>query len=383
MTRDIRTSVAIVGGGPAGLYAARRLHALGIDFHLVEARDRLGGRILSANDQGHSSNDGFDLGPSWFWPEMQRGLAALVDELGLETFPQYSDGDVVVERLPHEEPRRYQGMPQAPQSMRVAGGTGAFITALSETLPPNTLGLGMRVSHARLNNSDVTLTIAAPDRTEHEVAAERVIFALPPRLLASSVTFMPDIDSATVSLWRNTATWMAPHAKFFALYRRSFWRDAGLSGTAQSQVGPLVEIHDATTASGMPALFGFLGVHADQRVALGEEALTHACITQLTRLFGPEAGRPHATLIKDWAADPLTATADDRAPTGHPDPARIPWVNGVWKNRMFLAGSETSTTAPGYLAGAIAAAERAVIEIHGSRKYLGSRWRNIRVRSLF
>ena len=78
MTRDIRTSVAIVGGGPAGLYAARRLHALGIDFHLFEARDRLGGRILSANDQGHSSNDGFDLGPSWFWPEMQRGLAALV-----------------------------------------------------------------------------------------------------------------------------------------------------------------------------------------------------------------------------------------------------------------------------------------------------------------
>ncbi|MBX9659858.1 MAG: NAD(P)/FAD-dependent oxidoreductase [Nitrospiraceae bacterium] len=78
MMRDIRTSVAIVGGGLAGLCAARRLHALGIDFHLFEARDRLGGRILSANDQGHSSNDGFDLGPSWFWPEMQRGLAALV-----------------------------------------------------------------------------------------------------------------------------------------------------------------------------------------------------------------------------------------------------------------------------------------------------------------
>lgn len=383
MTHDIRTSVAIVGGGLAGLYAARRLHALGIDFHLFEARDRLGGRILSANDQGHSSNDGFDLGPSWFWPEMQRGLAALVDELELETFPQYSDGDVVVEQLPHEEPRRYQGMPQAPQSMRVAGGTGAFIPALSKTLPPEALRLGMRVRQATLNNSEVLLTIVAPDGAEHEVAAEHVIFALPPRLLASSVAFTPDIDSATAILWRHTATWMAPHAKFFALYRQSFWRDAGLSGTAQSQVGPLVEIHDATTASGMPALFGFLGVHTDQRAALGEDALTQACIIQLTRLFGPEAGRPHATLIKDWAADPLTATADDRAPTGHPEPARIPWVNGVWKNRMFLAGSETSTIAPGYLAGAIAAAERAVIEIHGSRKYLGSRWRNIRVRSLF
>jgi len=363
MKHERRMSVAIVGGGLAGLYAARRLHALGIDFHLFEARDRLGGRILTANDQGHSSNDGFDLGPSWFWPEMQRGLAALVDELGLETFPQYSDGDMVVERLPHEEPRRYQGMPQAPQSMRVAGGTGAFIPALSETLPREALRLGMRVRHATLNNSEVLLTIVAPDGAEQEVAAEHVIFALPPRLLASSVAFTPDIDSATAILWRHTATWMAPHAKFFALYRQPFWRDAGLSGTAQSQVGPLVEIHDATTASGMPALFGFLGVHADQRAALGEDALTHACITQLTRLFGPEAGHPHATLLKDWAADPLTATADDRAPTGHPEPARIPWVTGAWKNRMFLAGSETSTTAPGYLAGAIAAAERTVLEL--------------------
>lgn len=256
--------------------------------------------------------------------------------------------------------------------MRVAGGTGAFIPALSKTLPPEAVRLGMRVRHATLTNSDVLLTIVAPDGAEHDVAAEHVIFALPPRLLASSVTFMPDIDSATASLWRHTPTWMAPHAKFFALYPQSFWRDAGLSGTAQSQVGPLVEIHDATTASGMPALFGFLGVHADQRVALGEEALKQACIIQLARLFGPEAGHPHATLIKDWAADPLTATADDRAPSGHPEPARTPWVTGAWKNRMFLAGSETSTTAPGYLAGAIAAAERAVVDLPSRRQNEGS-----------
>ncbi|MGB3395514.1 MAG: FAD-dependent oxidoreductase, partial [Nitrospira sp.] len=151
-------------------------------------------------------------------------------------------------------------------------------------------------------------------------------------------------------------------------YQHPFWREAGLSGTAQSQVGPLIEIHDATTASGTPALFGFLGVGADQRAAIGEDALTRACIKQLARLFGPEAGQPRATLLKDWAADPLTATADDRSPSGHPEPAQAPWVTGAWTGRMFLAGSETSTTAPGYLAGAIAAAEQAVAELHGSRE---------------
>jgi hypothetical protein len=52
---------------------------------------------------------------------------------------------------------------------------------------------------------------------------------------------------------------MAPHAKFFALHDHLFWRDAGLSGTSQSFVGPLAEIHDATAASGKPALFWLSG----------------------------------------------------------------------------------------------------------------------------
>jgi monoamine oxidase len=62
----MRTAVAIVGGGLAGLYAARLLNASGIDFQLVEARHRLGGRILSVGAAGEPSADGFDLGPSWF-----------------------------------------------------------------------------------------------------------------------------------------------------------------------------------------------------------------------------------------------------------------------------------------------------------------------------
>ena len=67
--------------------------------------------------------------------------------------------------------------------------------------------------------------------------------------------------------WQETATWMAPPAKFFAVYDRPFWRKAGLSGTAQSFVGPLGEIHDATTASGKAALFGFPSIGADARVS--------------------------------------------------------------------------------------------------------------------
>src|SRR4051794_38286232 len=102
-------SVVIVGGGLAGLAAARMIDLAGLDFHLVEARERLGGRVFSADASGQVSNDGFDLGPSWFWPDMQPGLAKLVEDLGLPTFAQNSDGDVVIERRMREKPQRYQG----------------------------------------------------------------------------------------------------------------------------------------------------------------------------------------------------------------------------------------------------------------------------------
>lgn len=123
-----------------------------------------------------------------------------------------------------------------------------------------------------------------------------------------------------------------------------------------------MEIHDATTASGAAALLGFLGVGADQRACMGEAVLTRACVEQLGRLFGDEARRPRATLVKDWAADALTATAGDRGAGGYPVPDGGSWVTGPWRDRLELAGSETSATDPGYLAGAIEAARRAVAD---------------------
>ena len=97
-------------------------------------------------------------------------------------------------------------------------------------------------------------------------------------------------------------------------------------------------------------------------MAVGEAALVKASIAQLVRLFGPPAGQPRATLFKDWTADALTATEADEQAGGHPVPDPEPWISGSWASCISLAGSETSATDPGYLAGALDAAERAVKE---------------------
>jgi len=355
--------IVIIGGGLAGLYAARLLHEKGADFILMEARQRLGGRIYSVNASGSGYEDRYDLGPSWLWPEMQPGLAALIGELNLRAFPQHSVGDVLLDTHSSQKPQRYPGMAQVPASMRLVGGMGSLVEALACGIPDERIKLDSRVCRLALHDRGVQVGFLETGGREPTLVAERVIAAVPPRLLLSNVEFEPDIDRDTARLWRDTATWMAPHAKFFALYERPFWREAGLSGTARSMVGPLAEIHDATTVKGEAALFGFVGLDWHQRHEIGETALMEACVEQLGRIFGPAALNPKATLFKDWADDLLTATSDDRIANGHPVPYPGSWVTGIWEDRLSLAGSETSTADPGYLAGAVNAARRAVSEV--------------------
>lgn len=363
VTIPAETRVAIIGGGLAGLNASRLLHRAGISFRLFEARDRLGGRILTVNETGTPDEDGFDLGPSWFWPEMQPAIGDLVKELGLAAFAQHADGDMLYQRDLREAPHRMRGMSQEPQSMRLFGGSAALVRAAAGSVPRAALHIRVAVTRLRLTDAGIDLTLERSGQEPQQINASYVIAAIPPRLLAAAVAFQPALPAANLNLWRSTPTWMAPHAKFFALYDRPFWREAGLSGAAQSMVGPLGEIHDATTGSGRAALFGFVGVPADNRASIGEEVLIRAAIHQLTHLFGPEAAHPRATLLKDWAADAYTATPADASAYGHPTPNRVEWVTTQWSERLFLAGSETSPTDPGYLAGAVEASKRAVQKV--------------------
>jgi monoamine oxidase len=367
--------VAVVGAGLSGLVATWLLQRHGVgNVLLLEARDGPGGRIQSVDHAGCPVDlrlacaDRFDIGPAWFWPEMQARLDQLVDELGLVRFAQHEDGDMLLERRPQAEPTRLGGYLGSPTSMRLAGGTGALVSALVQRIEPGSLVTGHALERVQVAGDELHLHTRTADGQSRGWHAGHVLLAMPPRLAVRHISFEPLLPPSLAQRWAATATWMAPHAKYVAIYDEPFWRDQGLSGHARSALGPMGEIHDVSMPGGHAALFGFLGVPAHVRRGLSEDVIRLHCRSQLGRLFGARAAAPRADVLKDWARDPLTATeADQDAPAGHAPAPPAAIDDGPWQGRLIGIGSEWSPDFPGYLAGAVDAAIRGVNALCSSR----------------
>ncbi len=329
--------VFVVGAGASGLRIAGIVAKAGMSVAVCEARDRVGGRLLSVDP-------GVDLGATWFW-QNERDVREVINEFGIEFFPQYADGNMMYQ-IPGSV-QELDGNPLDQQAWRIVGGTQKIAIALAESLPSGTLQLSTKVTELKFDQGTDKGVTVITDRGVY--MAKQVVLALPPATALANISFSPQLPADLTSIATNTPVWMGAVTKVVAIYDSPFWRKRGLAGSAMSHVGPLREIHDVSDVEGnFGALFGF------SREGITEEAVTN----QLAELFGPEAKAPRSVLIKDWSVSQFTS------------PPRVDQLNDYQLfgshalreshlgGRLFFASTETSVDSPGHIQGAFSAARR-------------------------
>lgn len=317
----MKEKLIIVGAGISGIYSAYLLKDK-YDITIIEARDRVGGRILTINE--------FDLGASWIWKH-QKNILKLIDTLGLKVFEQYNKGYAL-----YDEKRGLKKFltPEGDISYRIEGGTIKLIDELTKNLDIS-INLKEKVISTKYINNKLYL-----ETNRGTYNPNKIIFTIPPRLFLEKINFSPEIDFNIKINLNNIATWMAHSSKAIIEFEESFWRNENLSGFVFSTIGPLMEIHDASTNE-KNGLLGFL----NSKNLFNENNIKN----QIDRVFNKEEIKNIYNL--DWREEEFTSTKKDL--DVNYDYFSYGYDLNLYDDKVHFIGTESNKEEGGYLEGAI------------------------------
>ncbi|MBE0390774.1 monoamine oxidase [Flavobacterium sp. 7E] len=337
--------ITILGAGLSGLLTAYRLQNKGFEIEIIEARERIGGRIHTIN----SATAQVEMGATWF-QETHVHFRDLLAELNLDYFEQFMQGTSYFEPFSAAPAQEIQ-IPQNSPSYRVVGGTSQLIDTIQSKLTAVPIHLNEAVTNIDFENEKIKITTS-----NKTFETDYVISTLPQALFTHDIKITPELPQKLTAITENTHTWMQDSIKVAFVYAEPFWRNKNFSGTLFSNVGPITEFYDQSNAAlNKFALCGFIS--SGMEMYTPEERLAKLK-TQLEKIFGQES--LHFTSYHEtvWAKETATKSPKQlgfiypHQNNGHPL-----FRESYCDNRLFFAGTETAKQYPGYMEGAVIAAQ--------------------------
>jgi len=450
--------VVVVGGGISGLVAARKVAARGRSVLVLEARRRVGGRVLNHHLSGRGEKGATIESGGAFVGPTQNHILRLAKELGVRTFDEYADGNSVYISSTTGR-QEYQGtVPPDPTILPDAAVLLTRIDQMASEIPVdapwthpqaaewdamtlaewirgnavNADGVenlircwtqpGFGADPAELSflyvlwyvacsgnernvgtfsrNSDTVngaqerrfvggsqlvplrlakklgtiVALAAPVHRivqgdghavvhsgRGRVKAKRVVVAAPPPMVLD-IDWHPQLPHRRHELLRHLD--MGQLMKCDAVYRKPFWREAGLNGFGIADSGAVRAAFDNCPEPGEPGvLLAFVGGSTWRQYGVQTKAQRRVAVLQgFAAMFGDQALDPIDYVEHDWTRERWTGGG----PVANYAPGTmIRFGKEIRKpyGRVHWAGTETSTYWTGYMDGAVRAGERAAIEV--------------------
>jgi len=394
----METDIVIIGGGAAGMAAARRLHEAGRAYLLVEARERLGGRAWTVQAQGGP----LDLGCGWLHSADRNSFVKIAEQLGFEinralppwreraygkAFPQ-QDRDEFIEALNAFYDRAEQAAAEAITTGRDSAASlvlepgnrwNPMIDAIStyvngreldqvsildmEAYEDTDINWRVRRGYGALVSAYgapcpvaltcvVTLIDHSATRIRIETSlgtleADKVIVTVPTNLLADeTIRFHPALP-AKVDAARGLPLGLADKVTLALAEPEALPVEGNLRGaTMRTGMGTY---HIRPFAQ--PCIEGFFGGRFAQSLEdAGDGALAAAAIDEIVSFLGNDFRRKLTPLAESrWAHDPFARGSYSHALPGHAGDRAV--LAAPVDNRLFFAGEATSpdffTTAHG------------------------------------
>ena len=342
MEETIKTDVLIIGAGLTGLTTAFYLKELDVKVLIVESRNRLGGRIKS---DGYEENRPIELGATWLGSKHVK-LHQLLQEIGLEVFPQAIGEKAIYEAISTSPPYLASLPPNPDPTLRIKGGSMKLINILSQKIGLENIQLNTKIEKVKYVQDHVQTFAEAK-----KIIAKKVITTIPPNLLVNTISFEPSLPSQLIALAKSTHTWMSQSIKVALRYEKAFWRSEKLSGTIFSNVGPIPEMYEHSNYEDTDhVLMGFFN---GNYYSLTREERLKMALNQLKKYFGTQAEEYLSYHEEVWSNNKHTHYPYENHVTPHQNNGHPLYKTLFFDKHLIVAGTETSAHYPGYMEGAI------------------------------
>ncbi|WP_349666063.1 FAD-dependent oxidoreductase [Polaribacter sp. Z014] len=288
-----------------------------MESKILEASSRVDGRIKTIKGALETP---LELGATWF-SDMHQNLLSLIDELGLEKYPQYSKGTSLFQTKSFKPPQQFFVPESENPSYRLKSGTQKLINTLAQKLPSKNIRLNTKVVGITEFNSDLIVLTSNGEK----LYADKVILCLPPQLVGLKMKFSPELPDSISELLPSVQTWMAGAIKFVLEHEEPFWRNKGFSGMLYSHSGIVTEMYDHTNFE--QNKFGFTGFLNGGAVSYLQEVRKEFVLCENQMIQRPHQNNGHSSLQDSY-------------------------MNG----KLLFSGTETATEFGGYMEGAVISA---------------------------
>ena len=417
--------IVVVGAGLAGLAAARNLREHGHDVVIIEARDRIGGRIWTSKKW---SDIPLDLGATWIHGVQGNPITELADEIkatrlatSYDKTATYSTGgqplsEAEEKRLERLSERVFRILEKAQnrdkdvtirqaikplmKKYKVSSEAARFINfAISGRIEQEYAGSAARLSahwydSAKefkggdvlfANGYRVITEFLAKDihielsqvvnevqwrnaevrvlTDQREFAADHVVLTLPLGVLKKKmVRFTPSLPEQKLNAINKLG--MGVLNKCYLRFSEVFWpEDADWLEHVSAKHGEWTEWVSFKRAANMPILLGFNAADRGREIeAWTDQQIISSAMQTLKIIFGTDIPEPIDYQITRWASDPFTHGSYSFNAVGSTPKSRKDLAAPL-KGRVFFAGEASEVNYFGTTHGAYLSGLRAAQEI--------------------